>query len=314
MRSGLRNLAAIATLLILCTLEARAQGPDTLWTSTYGGMNFDTGEAVEVTTDGGFIIAGWTLSFGRGQRDVYLAKVDAHGDTLWTKTYGDTLLDSGYSVQQTSDGGYIVAGETEERTAYGEELSRIYLIRTDAKGDTLWTRRYGETFYDYGRSVKITSDGGFIVAGTSGGDAHLLKTDAEGNVVWSRSYGWSHSESGESVIQTSDGGYAITGETWSFGLGGPDVFLIKTDSDGDTLWTRVYEAGGYDYGRSVLETDDGGFVVAGNAGGDILILKTDSFGGVEWMKGYGGTDFDKGYEIEKTSDGGPLAQDRKTSI
>ncbi|MFC1799572.1 FlgD immunoglobulin-like domain containing protein [Candidatus Eisenbacteria bacterium] len=314
---NLRILAIVTAWLILYAPQALAQGPDTLWTGIYGGRKADTGNAVEVTTDGGYIVAGWTMSFGRGWRDVYLVKVDAHGDTLWTRAYGDTLDDSGYSVRQTSDGGYIVAGETWEMSPYGEEEPQIYLIRTDANGDTLWTRTYGEAGYDYGRSVQITDDGGFIVAGASGGDALLMKTDAEGNVAWSRSYGspgpFSH-ENGESVVQTSDGGYAMTGETWSFSATRPDVFLTKTDSDGDTLWTRMYGTGGTDYGRSVLETDDHGFVVAGNTGGDILILKTDSSGALEWMKGYGGTDFDKGYEIEKTSDGGYIAVGNTSSF
>ncbi len=167
-------------LLGLCPLLLTAQAPDTLWTKTYGGTGFDDGYSVQETSDGGYIVAGNTESFGAGGCDIYLIKTEADGDTMWTKTYGeggdyDWLI----SVQPTSDSGYIVAGFTDSQ---GAGSADVWLIKTDSNGDTLWTKTYGGDAADYGYSVQQTSDGGYIVAGSTesagsgNGDAWLIKT------------------------------------------------------------------------------------------------------------------------------------------
>ncbi len=155
------------------------------WIRTYGGPNYDWSNSVQQASDGGYIISGSTNSFGAGSYDVYLVKTDSQGDTLWTRTYGGSHDDRGYSVQQTSDGGCIIAGYT---SSFGEGYDDVYLIRTDASGDTLWTRTYGGTANDYGYSVQQTSDGGYITGGYTSSfgagvwDVYLIKTDANGNV------------------------------------------------------------------------------------------------------------------------------------
>jgi len=206
---------------------------DTIWTRTYGGSYIDVGESVQQTSDGGYIIAGWTNSFGAGDWYVYLIKTDASGDTIWTRTYGGGNSDAGYSVQQTLDGGYIIAGFTE---SFGAGYLDVYLIKTDASGDTIWTRTYGGDLADRGYSVRETSDGGYIIAGScaAGNAVYLIKTDASGDTIWTRTYGGSYEEVGNSVQETSDGGYIITGFTRSFGAGNADVYLIKTDADGNS--------------------------------------------------------------------------------
>jgi hypothetical protein len=163
-------------------IKTNASG-DTLWSRTYGGTNWDKGYSVQQTSDGGYIIGGFTSSFGAGSYDVYLIKTNATGDTLWTRTYGGTGDDGGYSVQQTQDGGYIVAGWN---NSFGNG-AQVYLVKTDASGDTLWTRNYGGTDYDYGRSVQQTTDGGYVIAGQTNSfgnstQVYLVKTDANGNV------------------------------------------------------------------------------------------------------------------------------------
>jgi hypothetical protein len=157
---------------------------DTLWTRTYGGTSDDAAYSVQQTSDGGYIVAGTTSSFGAGGEDVYLIKTDVAGDTLWAKTYGGIHNDDGYSIQQTSDGGFIVAGQT---NSFGSGGYDVYLIKTNAYGDTLWTRTCGGADDDCGQSVQQTSDGGYVIAGETyseagGYDVYLIKTDDSGYV------------------------------------------------------------------------------------------------------------------------------------
>jgi ribosomal protein S11 len=148
---------------------------------TYGGTGSDNASSVQQTSDGGYMVAGYTESFGAGGSDIFLIKTDASGNVIWAKTYGGTHSDYASSVQQTSDGGYIVAGYT---FSFGAGINDIFLIKTDANGNVIWAKTYGGTAYDYAYSVQQTSDGGYIVAGYTrsfgaGGDnVFLIKTDA----------------------------------------------------------------------------------------------------------------------------------------
>jgi hypothetical protein len=203
---------------------------------TYGGTNNDEASSVQQTSDGGYIVAGYTQSFGAGSWDIFLIKTDANGDVQWAKTYGGTSSDFASSVQQTSDGGYIVAGTT---WSFGVGDYDIFLIKTDANGNVQWAKAYGGTNEDRAFSVQQTSDGGYIVAGYTNSfgagshDIFLIKTDAYGNVEWAKTYGGTDGDYASSVQQTSDGGYIVAGGTYSFGAGWVDIFLIKTDANGD---------------------------------------------------------------------------------
>ena len=283
------------------------------WTKTYGGLNDDWGYSVRQSSDGGYIVTGYTDSFGAGAADVYLIKTDSTGDTLWTRTYGGTNDDDSRSVQQTQDGGYIITGTTK---SFGVGNRDLWLIRTNASGDTLWTRTYGGSDDDWGYFVRQTSDGGYIVTGytysfgAGAADVYLIKTDSTGDTLWTRTYGGSGNDEGFSVQQTSDGGYIIAGYTGSFGAGYEDVYLVKTDSLGDTLWTKTYGGPSYDEGCFVQQTSDGGYVVAGYTDSfgagirDVYLVKTDSLGDTLWTKTYGGVYYDVGCSVQQTSDGG----------
>jgi hypothetical protein len=282
---------------------------DTIWTRTYGGGDWDVGRSVCETSDGYYIIAGETWYFDPFSADVYLIKTDASGDSIWTRTYGGSDGDYGYSVCETSDGGYIIAGYT---FSFGAGNGDVYLIKTDASGDTIWTRTYGGSKGDGSNSVCETSDGGYIITGGTGSfgagssDVYLIKTDASGDTIWTRTYGGGEPDDGNSVCETSDGGYIITGETWSFGAGNADVYLIKTDASGDTIWTRTYGASEVDEGKSVCETSDGYYIIAGSfySMDAVYLIKTDASGDTIWTRTYGGCGKEWGSSVQETSDGG----------
>jgi len=257
---------------------------NTIWAKTFGGNNNDEGNSVQQTSDDGYIITGYTKSYGAGGADYWLIKTDASGDTLWAKTFGGGGDDYSRQVRQTSDGGYIIAGYT---NSFGTGFYDIWLVKTDAAGDTLWTKIFGGSGYEECYSVQQTTDGGYIMAGktwslsngASNADVSLTKTDSSGNTIWAKTFGGNLFEKGNSVRQTSDGGYIVTGYTESYGAGIQDAWLIKTDRSGNILWTKTLGGHSIDEGSSVQQTFDGGYIVTGStrsygAGSyDVLLVK-----------------------------------------
>ena len=284
---------------------------DTLWTKTFGGIN-DEGCSVQQTQDGGFIIAGYTGTYGAGSYDAYLIRTDSSGNTLWTKTFGGTNQDFGRSIQQTEDGGFILVGTT---SSFGAGYRNVYLIKTDSSGDTIWTKTFGGTGDCGGYSVQQTKDSGFIIAGYTGtfgtdsADVYLIKTDSSGDTLWTRTYGGTKEDESYSVQQTNDNGFIITGWTNSFGAGGRDIYLIRTNFSGDTLWTKTFGSTGEDYGHSVQQTQDNGFIITGDifssgTDGGVYLIRTDSSGDTLWTKTFGGTNDAWGESVQQTEDGG----------
>jgi regulation of enolase protein 1 (concanavalin A-like superfamily) len=290
------------------------EGPAVQWQKTFGGSDWDYGQSVQQTSDGGFIIAGSTQSFGAGSDDVYLIKTDPYGNFLWQNTFGGSHEDFGSSVQQTSDGGFIIAGYTDSFGVVGD--CDVYLIKTDPNGDNQWEKTFGGNDNDYGRLVQQTSDGGFIIAGgtssfgAGSGDVYLIKTDPYGNFLWQKTFGGYGNDESFSAQQTSDGGFIIAGETSSFGAGYSYVYLIKTDPNGSLLWQKTFGGSSWDYGESVQQTSDGGFIVAGvyNSGiegyGKVYLIKTDPNGNLLWQKTFDGNGGDSGESVQQTTDGG----------
>jgi hypothetical protein len=279
------------------------------WQRTYGGTGDDESRSVQQTTDGGYIVAGYTGAPSPVPYQIYLIKTNASGDTLWTRTYGGTGDEWGYSVQQTTDGGYIVVGRT---YSFGNN-EEVYLVKTNSFGDTLWTKTYGGTGDEWGSSVQQTQDGGYIVAGDASSfgnirQVYLVKTNASGDTLWTRNYGGASDDWGRSVQQTTDGGYIVAGGTTSFG-NGSQVYLVKTNASGDTLWTRTYGEMSEEYGFSVRQTSDTGFIVAGVTRSfgnyiQVYLVKTNASGDTLWTRNYGGTTEDEGWSVQQTTDGG----------
>jgi hypothetical protein len=284
------------------------------WNKTFGGAGYDRGRSVQQTSDGGYIVAGYTYSYGAGKSDVWLIKTDSSGNEEWSKAFGSSRWDEARSVQQTSDGGYIVTGS---KASYQAGFPDVWLIKTDSAGDETWSKTFHRLHYDEGWSVQQTSDGGYIVAGSTnsygGGncDVWLIKTDPSGNVAWNKTFGGSHDDEGWSVQQTSEGGYIITGYTRSYyGPRTADVWLIKTDSSGNVAWNKTFGGSHIDEGWSVQQTSDGGYIITGctrSSGAGIFdawLIKTDSSGNEEWNKTFGGSGYDRGRSVQQTSDGG----------
>lgn len=309
----------IATLLALAPLIALAltgcpSDPGTVrpWTRSYGGQADDAAFAVAQTTDGGYILAGKTDSFGFGESAAYLVKVNARGFTQWEHTYGGHGSDEAAGVDQTSDGGYIIVGTT---NSFGPGNDSVYLVKTDAQGEMEWENTYGGKFDDRAFAVQETQDGGYILAGVTGSFVasprmYLVKTDAGGNVEWQNHYGGSGDDRAWAVQQTSDGGFIITGQTTSFGPGGRSMYLVKTNSSGAVEWETTHGGSGDDLANSVRQTRDGGYIMAGwtkSHGPDdrsAYLVKTDANGALEWEASFDGGGESSANSVWQTEDGG----------
>jgi len=292
-------------------LATAAMAQPITFEKSYDDSSAASGYCVQQTTDGGYIITGFRAFPWIGSQDVILIKTDSMGNVSWVRTYGGPFGDYGYFVQQTTDGGYIITGDT-DISGFGTRY--VYLIKTNAIGDTLWTKIYGGGS-EIGYAVQQTTDKGYIITGSTntfgtGGDVYLIKTDSMGDSLWTATYGGINGEGGRSVKQTNDKGFIITGGTNSFGAGGHDVYLIKTDSMGDTLWTKAYGGSKSDVGESVAQTTDGGYIIGGHTQSfgvdlvDVYLIKTDSLGDTLWTKIYGEQSDQNGQSVQQTTDGG----------
>ena len=279
------------------------------WIKTFDGSNRDYASSIQETIDGGYVFTG---SKGSGDyKETWLIKTDSQGNEDWNQTFGGGNYDRGNSVQQTNDGGYIITGEI---SSSGNGSSDVLLIKTDHNGNKEWKRTFGGGDYDRGYSVQQTRDSGFIIAGStrSNGDSHddlwLIKVDFQGNQEWNRTFGGGYIDIGHCVYETNDNGYVITGYTQSYGNGSRDVWLIKTDVQGNEEWNRTFGDSFVDFGKSVQQTIDGGYIITGSKGtdyhSDVWLIKTDAQGNEVWNRTFGGVDYDFGNFVQQTNDNG----------
>ena len=284
---------------------------DTVWTRTYdedGGD--DEAYDVQQTTDGGYIVAGRTRIPG-GPLMAYLLKTDANGNVIWTGSYGLSSHNGAMSVQQTTDGGYIVTGYS----AIPGMADDVYLLKTNPGGFMTWQFSYGGNLDDWGLEVQLTTDGNYIIAGWTASfgpgnqGVYLLKINPGGGVIWTRTYGGTGYDAGMSVKQTIDGGYIIAGDSNPFGPELANFYLVKTDAMGIAMWDTTYGGTGSDNAHSVDETADGGYIIAGlsnsfghGADYDVYVVRANSVGMVDWDTIYGGSDTDNAFDVEQTSD------------
>ena len=305
----------LLTSVLMLTFDIKqavsSESPETEWGRTYGGSSIEEAMSVVHTSDGGYVLAGFTRSFGAGMDDVWLVKTNSTGHMEWNETYGGPKDDRAHSMILTSDGEYVMAGYTE---SFGAGLRDFWLVKIDCDGNMQWNRTYGGTNKEVAYSVVQTSDGGYAMAGRKGdydgpADVWLVKANSTGHMQWNKTYHKNHIDHARAIIETIDGGYALagtTGQSWST----VDVWLVKTNSTGHIQWNRTYGGKNGDLAESLVKTADGGYILACNTGsfgaglGDSWLVKTDAAGNMQWNQTYGGIDSEEPHSVVQTRDGG----------
>jgi hypothetical protein len=345
----IRKLLCIFTTAVFSLIAAaQQQAPYLQWEKLYGGNNSDEASSVQQTTDGGYIVAGLTLSNDRdvsgnhGSYDAWIVKLKIDGNLQWQKSLGGSGGDNANSILQTTDGGYIIAGSTDSNdgdVSGNHGQTDAWIVKLSAAGNIQWQKTYGSSGNDAAYSIQLTTDGGYVFAGSSGAndgdvtgnhgnnDYWVVKTDAEGNIQWQKSYGGSNLDRANSIQQTADGGYVVAGSTASndgdvTGFQGVfDYWIIKLNSNGRLQWQKSYGGTGYDWATSILQTQGGGYIVTGSTAsydGDVTgyhtgvgcscytdywVIKLHADGSLIWEKALGGFDDDIPCNVLQTDDG-----------
>jgi hypothetical protein len=287
---------------------------DTLWTRAYGGAGMDYGYGICASGNGGFIIAGYTTSFGAGDEDVYVLRLDSNGDTVWTRTYGGPEPDEGYSICPSGDGNFIVSGRTD---SYGMGFNDLYLLKLSPAGDTLWTRVFGDTLYDWGQSVCETGDGNYGVCGAKWGntdnlDIYVLKVAPDGGLLWDYTYGSAGAvdpDVGSWVVARSDTEVVVASFRGVEGRDPLDACFLRVHLDGRQLGYRRYSRDFYQYCNSICLTPDIGFLLCGAAkdettlDNDLYLVKRVLGSGWVWEQEMGGAGEDWGSSVVAAGDG-----------
>ncbi|MHC1592681.1 MAG: CARDB domain-containing protein, partial [Methermicoccaceae archaeon] len=281
-----------------------------MWNRTFGGSNNEVLYSVAVLDDG-YILAGYTTSYGAGAPDAWLIKTDENGTEEWNRTFGKVHSDGARAVYQTSDGGFILGG-----WAYNSDYD-VWLIKTDSAGNELWNSTFDGSKSDYCYDMIPTTDGGYIMAGytnmtPSQHDAWVVKTDCAGNELWNSTFGVSGKDSLVSICNALDGGYIAAGYTGSYDVG-EDAWLIKINATGKEQWNRSFGGSGDKAANAVLQFPDGGYLVAGGgeffgtSPGNAWLIKTDSQGGEQWNKTFSGAADSNFFSLQPTVEGLMLA-------
>lgn len=305
------------------------------WQKTYGGSFDDQAASIRQTTDGGYIVAGYSdsnngdITNTHGDKDYWIVKLDVAGNIEWQHKYGGDDKEFAYDIQQTTDGGYIIVGKT---YSYDGVIMPVngditnfhggndgWILKLNATGAIEWQNCLGGTELDHLMSVQLTSDGGYIATGTYNTLGYwLVKLNGAGDVQWQQYY--SDTDDAFDVIQTTDGGYLMAGDVVSRigNATGHNFGLIKVNSIGVVEWRKDYGGDGFfDIARCIRQTPEGGYIVtgvinsnwSGNVGPaygqqDAWVLKLSNSGVIQWQKPMGGSSYDGAGTIEVTSDGG----------
>lgn len=339
----MRNLTFILSLFITPILSAQT-APPIQWQKSMGGSSVDIFHAVEQTSDGGYIVSASSFSNNGdlpgnfGIRDAWIIKLGINGNVEWQKLLGGSQAELFNSIHQTSDGGYILAGGSTSTDGdltnnHGNHgLEDYWIVKLDSTGNIVWQKSIGGSDRDIAQDILQTSDEGYIIAGTSysndgdvlgnhgGPDIWIVKTNSTGNIQWQKSLGGSSTQHALSIQQTSDNGYIIGGVTGNIAdgdvtqvYGESDYWIVKLDSSGNIVWQKSLGGTGYDVARSIRQTFDGGYIVAGvyerlippyTMDSDYGIIKLTNSGDVQWQKFFGGSKGDVANSIQQTADGG----------
>ena len=328
-----------------------------IWQNTIGGSSIETLKFIQQTGDGGYILGGFSLSGISGDKtesnidgsyDYWILKLDGSGNIIWQNTIGGNQNDKANCIVQTSDGGYLVGGESESGISGDKTESSIgnddyWLVKLDSTGNILWQNTIGGSSFDGLYSIDQTTDNGYILGGYSisgisgdktensiGGsyDYWVLKLDASGNIVWQNTIGGSASDKLKKIMQTSDGGFIVGGTSASDisfdkteDSYGDDYWVLKLDASGNVVWQNTINALSADILNDLLQTSDGGYIVGGSsislAGydksesrigpstfNDYWIIKLDLEGSIVWENTIGGNKADDFKSLQECVDGG----------
>jgi len=343
-------MKTLALLFILLTATVQAQEIE--WQNTIGGNYTDQLYSIQQTTDGGYILGGWSESYISGDKtensfggsDYWVVKLDSIGNIQWQNTIGGNSGDGLYSVQQTTDGGYILGGVSTsnisgDKTENSQGYIDYWVVKLDASGNIQWQNTIGGNSDDYLTSIQQTTDGGYILGGWSNSnisgdktensqgyfDYWVFKLDPSGNIQWQNTIGGSINDQLYSIQQTIDGGYILGGWSNSNISGdktensqGTDYWVVKLDASGNIQWQNTIGGSFLDYLNCMQQTSDGGFILAGSSqsgisgdktedsqgGSDYWVVKLDAFGNIQWQNSIGGNSDDYLTSIQQTIDGG----------
>lgn len=331
----MRYLTSTFLFLIYSTLAAQS-APSIEWQKALGGTHGESANAVQQTSDGGYIVAGHSMSNdgdvsgNHGGGDYWIVKLNSAGDIQWQKSLGGSNVDDAQSIRQTTDGGYIIAGSSNSSDGdiSGNHGNYDYwIVKLDSSGNMQWQKSLGGSSVDMAQSIQQTSEGGYIVAGSSssndgdvngnhgGGDYWIVKLDINGNIQWQKSLGGSSSEQVNSVQQTFDGGYIIAGTTVStdgditISYGNNDFWVVKLDSGGNMQWQKTLGNIGDNIGYYAQQTFDGGYIAVGTSFNpsnlesglpDYWVIKLSNNGTIQWDKYFGGSFHDNAITIRQT--------------
>ncbi len=291
-------------LVLSCALPSASHAQS--FQKVYPSSVTQSGRDVIQTADGGFLVAGMTRNQLPLDTDIYLVRTNSAGDTLWTRTLGGSQPDYPRCIIATTDGNYFITGFT---ASWGSGSRDVYLVKMTPAGTVLWTKTYGGPFSDTGKEIIHTSDGNYVIAGTSNYKVMLMKIDPSGNVLWNRTYATAQNMSGSSVKQCSDGGYIMTGTRMNPQNTGSYMYLVRTNPSGDTLWTRTYAGTLSEEGKFIVTNSDGTFTLCATdstaaTDWDVHAMKISATGSIIWNKRYGGNQKDICWMIQSTTDGG----------
>jgi hypothetical protein len=283
---------------------------DKIWDRVYGGAKRDEGRSVAVTSDGGYIVVGYTTSAPAIESDVYVIKTDANGEVEWQRTYGGNNWAIGYDVQQTADGGYIIAG-TMIDNARGRDA---YVLKLRSNGEVEWQNAFGGAEDDYAFGVTTTTDGGYAVTGYTQSvgagrqDLLAMKVTNTGALAWSKAFGGTNRDFGYDVVEGANGNLVFAGYARSFGESNGDVYLVATDNNGQLAWSRTFGNRSFDFANAITATADGHYVLTGGNSENstnATIMKVSADGELVWTNSFGTSQSgEQGRSIVQTTDGG----------
>ncbi len=294
---------------------------ETQWVKTFGTTGYDWAECVFQADDGAYILFGRTYSSADDTDDFYMMKIDARGNSLWSKIFAGSGDIAGDSVAQAVNGGFIIAGKV---YSGGENDREVYLAQTDSEGNYKCVQNFGREFYEWGYCTMVEGDGSYIIVGqeeTPGlnADFYLKKRSVDGKYDWVKSYGgpdydWAY------AIAAAGSGYALAGLTYSYGAGNDDMYVVRVDENGNGVWENTYGGAGYDEAFAIAPDLAGGFIIAGasssaeSKGHDALLLKIDAGGNSLGSYYFGRAGNEAFYSVSRTKDGGYIAAGATNSI